>query len=165
MKFLEIMGVAVTDVPEGCNPCRFCGGYCMEADVVEVDWDGRGRVIRINSLCDESGHEEKDDLRTEFEPPAEAVIAWNKMNTPIAGQLNSGEVFRLETKHTLRTFRHVGIILCVAGLRDPVILADALTGLPTLSHQDNIIVQCLFTGQFMFLECSAAITRISEDDE
>lgn len=66
------------DVPDGCDPCRLCGGYCMEAEGVE-DWGGRGFVIRIFSMCDESVEMDKDDIRTEFSTPDDAVEAWNAL--------------------------------------------------------------------------------------
>lgn len=66
-------------VPAGCVPCRLCGKRCMVAEMIEHDWEGRGRVIRIWSNCDESDDFEKDDIRTEFEPEAEAVAEWNEM--------------------------------------------------------------------------------------
>jgi len=51
----------------------------MSAEAIEDDWYGRGRVIRIWSMCDESDPYEKDDVRTEFAPETEAVVEWNNM--------------------------------------------------------------------------------------
>ncbi len=74
-------------VPAGCKPCRYCNGMCMEAEQIQKDWFGRGRVVRIYSMCDESdiafendGFFWKDALRTEFGTEEEAVAEWNKMN-------------------------------------------------------------------------------------
>ena len=81
----------VTDcaTPSGCVPCRLCGGVCMVAEaILEGDWYSRGEVLRIMSYCDESDALEKDDIRTEFAPVAEAVREWNKMND---GGRKSGE--------------------------------------------------------------------------
>ena len=66
------------DVPSGCLPCMECGEMCMKAEGVE-DWNGRGRVLRIFSMCDESFNLPNDLVRTEFDPPEEARAAWNKM--------------------------------------------------------------------------------------
>lgn len=49
----------------------------MKAEAVE-DWDGRGVVMRIYSMCDESDEYDKDDIRTEFLPASEAVREWNR---------------------------------------------------------------------------------------
>ncbi len=68
------------EIPEGCLSCVICGERCMEAETVEPDWNGRGKVIRIFSMCDESMEKDNDDVRTEFGTVAEAVIEWNKMN-------------------------------------------------------------------------------------
>ncbi len=67
------------NLPDGCDNCRVCGGRCMEAESIERDWHGRGRVIRIFSLCDASDDMEKDDVRTEFGIEEEAVEEWNDM--------------------------------------------------------------------------------------
>lgn len=91
--------------PPGCNPCRFCKGHCMEAEALEHDWHGRGRVVRIWPTCDASAKAlpecrlgdatlvegemrrtlpvvafDMDEQRTEFAPEAEAVAEWNRMN-------------------------------------------------------------------------------------
>jgi len=50
----------------------------MKAEGVE-DWNGRGGVLRIFSMCDESFNLPNDLVRTEFDPPEEARAAWNKM--------------------------------------------------------------------------------------
>ena len=63
----------------GCVPCKVCGKRCMEAETVEPDWRGRGKVIRIFSGCDAVGVE-KDDMRTEFGTEAESVAEWNELN-------------------------------------------------------------------------------------
>ena len=73
-------------VPDGCNPCRWCGRACMEVRIIESDWYGRGRVIRIESACRESdpgdvtldeAMNREDEVRTEFAPEVEAVAEWN----------------------------------------------------------------------------------------
>lgn len=71
----------LAEVPSGCVPCKVCGEMCMQAETVEPDWYGRGEVIRIFSMCDESfGDFENDDVRTEFGLVEEAVTEWNRMN-------------------------------------------------------------------------------------
>jgi len=67
-------------VPNGLVNCYYCGKQCMYTEAVE-DWGGRGEVIRIGSLCDESDSEEKDKTRTEFAPLEEAIKEWNSMQT------------------------------------------------------------------------------------
>ena len=52
----------------------------METEQIEEDWYGRGKVIRITSMCDASNGSE-DETRTEFAPVAEAVDKWNAMQT------------------------------------------------------------------------------------
>lgn len=68
--------------PPGLLPCRFCGEYCMETEQVE---DGlhdppRGKLIRINAMCDAimPFADEKDDERTSYAPEAGAVAEWNE---------------------------------------------------------------------------------------
>lgn len=69
------------ETPSECIPCRLCGQKCMATEEVE-DRDGRGKVIRISSLCDQSlDLWDKDDTRTEFNLPKDAVKEWNKMNS------------------------------------------------------------------------------------
>ena len=65
------------------NPCKICDGTCMEMEGLKQDWYGRGEVVRIFSLCDDSLYY-RDDVRTEFAPLEEAVEEWNDMNTPEA---------------------------------------------------------------------------------
>jgi len=72
-------GMVECEMPDGCVPCRLCGGNCAGAEAIEEDWYGRGRVIRIWSECKESDSYEKDDIRTEFAPEKEAVAEWNEM--------------------------------------------------------------------------------------
>ena len=67
-------------VPSGCVPCALCNGMCMEAETVEPDWFGRGRVIRIFSMCDEVLELSNEDFRTEFGTVEEAVREWNELN-------------------------------------------------------------------------------------
>ncbi len=66
--------------PKGCICCRICNDYCMGAETVEPDWYGRGKVIRIFSLCDKSMKMENEEVRTEFGTVEEAVLEWNQMN-------------------------------------------------------------------------------------
>lgn len=82
----------VVPIPEGCNPCRFCGKHCMEAET-EVDkygnqppWIGQGNT-RMYTMCDEYYDKEewgdifwKDDIRTEYGSPEEVRDQWNEMN-------------------------------------------------------------------------------------
>lgn len=73
-----------TDVPNPpfLLPCKFCGKHCMETEQVIDGFHepSRGKLIRINAMCDEvSAHaNEKDDERTSYAPEAEAVIEWNR---------------------------------------------------------------------------------------
>ena len=71
------------EVPEGCVPCRHCKEMCMEAEAIENDWYGRGKVIRIFSMCDVIMNIDlsKDDFRTEFDTPENARYEWNEMNS------------------------------------------------------------------------------------
>lgn len=80
-------------LPEGLNPCRACGEHCMGASAIDDDWLGRGRVIRIEALCNESLGDKwhpdgysKDFFRTEFAPEAESVAEWNEMNPQDGGR-------------------------------------------------------------------------------
>ena len=67
-------------VPNGCLPCSLCEVYCMGAETVEPDWHGRGKVIRIFSLCDKSMEYDNDSVRTGFHATEEdAVEEWNEM--------------------------------------------------------------------------------------
>ena len=73
--------------PQGLIPCRHCGKMCMETELIKNDWFGRGEVIRITSMCDESADwedggddDEWRETRTEFSPEAKAVAEWNEMN-------------------------------------------------------------------------------------
>lgn len=80
MENLVWPGTKDASVPSGCIPCRLCKGYCMKAETVEPDWHGRGKVIRIFSMCDKSFDFPNEFVRTEFDTAENAVIEWNSMN-------------------------------------------------------------------------------------
>ena len=68
------------------DPCMHCKDMCMYFEEVE-DWNGKGKVVRISSGCDESdgydpdsGGHDKDFVRTEFDLEHDAVNQWNEMN-------------------------------------------------------------------------------------
>lgn len=68
-------------VPRDCLPCRFCNSkqdMYVESPVAG-DWFGRGVVWRIGCACEVAMNNEPEETRTEFELPAEAVSAWNKL--------------------------------------------------------------------------------------
>lgn len=69
-------------LPDGCCVCKWCGKMCMEAEMLEDDWYGRGQVIRIFSMCDDAPWT-KDESRTEFATENEAVQEWNDINSEI----------------------------------------------------------------------------------
>lgn len=66
--------------PPGLSPCKYCGKHCMETEQVIDGFNDRGKLIRINAMCDEVSlaSNEKDDERTEYAPEAEAVKEWNE---------------------------------------------------------------------------------------
>jgi len=76
---MELSVLKDAKVPNGCLPCPDCGEMCMEAEGVE-DWNGRGWVIRVMSMCNIKlwpGKHGDDYLRTEFARPFDARKEWN----------------------------------------------------------------------------------------
>ncbi|GAF72139.1 unnamed protein product, partial [marine sediment metagenome] len=106
--------------------------------------------------------EERWGLELEVEAGREAEETLKEMNmveVTTAGHIKVGGWFCLEiVPGHRRWFRRVGSLLLKAGITLPDVLPDAVTGLPTRSHQNSIIVQEQFTGQFSFLECAVEVT-------
>lgn len=90
-------------VPPGLHKCRWCGGPPQYVEAAN-DWDGRGVVVRIGCLCDESSSPgmEKDDSRTSgFDPMPEAIAEWNAMNAPpLPGRLDGSRRSRIDSPMT-----------------------------------------------------------------
>lgn len=81
----------------------------MVTEAIDVDMYGRGYVIRIFAMCDESEKADfpedgigwKDAFRTEFDTPKYVVEQWNNLTTKghIWPTKDHGENFRLRREY------------------------------------------------------------------
>ena len=68
--------------PLECLPCVRSGLRDQVYAEIPIggDWKGRGFVMRVGCICDLCGEiSDKDASRSEFEPYAAAIQAWNDM--------------------------------------------------------------------------------------
>src|SRR5438477_11385347 len=89
-------------IVDACLPCKYCARKCFadsfeewdaEGNVVDIpmfgiewgseDWPDEGNAVRIWTMCDEAvvatrDAGDKNDLRTRFGEPEEAVKEWNE---------------------------------------------------------------------------------------
>ena len=83
----------------------------------------------------------------------------------IAGEIKCGEDFFLSTGgESGRWFRRLNLSN-VPGILPIQVLPDAATGIPTIGHQNSLIVQECRTGSFFWIDTDVPVEQPSDEEE